>query len=322
MRQHRDQILTSASRPMPLPPVTAGDGAPPVSVVIATYNMGEYVAQAVSSVLEQTTSDLEVVVVDDGSTDATQEALRIFCEDPRVRVIQQENQGQPRAKNAGVRAARGRYIAFCDADDYWLPNKLAVQLPLFEQNPKVGVVYSPVLMFHPDGSLREQVGHRFCHGNVLDEMFLRNIVPFGTAVVRRECFEQLGGFDESIPMGIDWDLWLRLAVHWEFDFASEPTYVYRIWHGQMSKNWRGRYDCAFRIMAKFLEYYPDRLSERVIATGYADTYTNLAAEYLRHVGMAASITTLGKALAHRADYWPAWRLLLTMPWHRIRALSR
>ena len=307
---------------MPLPPVATDGKAPLVSVVIATYNMGEYVAQAVSSVLGQPNVDLEVVVVDDGSTDATREVLREFLGDPRVRVIQQENQGQPQAKNTGIRATRGRYIAFCDADDYWLSNKLAVQLPLFEKNPKVGVVYSRVFKLHQDHSMHERVEHLLYRGDILKKLFVRNIVPFGTAVVRRECFEQLGVFDESIPMGIDWDLWLRFAVRWEFDFVPEPTYVYRVWHGQMSKNWQGRYDCALRIMARFLERHPDRLPGRIVATGYADTYTNLAAEHLRHTSVAASIAILWKALEYRADFWPAWRLLLAMPWYRIRSLLK
>ncbi|MEI2420365.1 glycosyltransferase family A protein, partial [Arthrospira platensis SPKY2] len=112
--------------------------------VIATYNMGAHVAQAVQSVLDETDIDLEVVVVDDGSTDDTQAVLEAFRNDSRVRLIVQENRGQPKAKNAGLLATRGRFVAFCDTDDYWLPGKLGRQLPLMD-DPSVGVVYSPVL---------------------------------------------------------------------------------------------------------------------------------------------------------------------------------
>jgi glycosyltransferase involved in cell wall biosynthesis len=299
-----------------------GEVVPLVSVVIATYNMGTYVVQAVNSVLEQQGIDLEVVVVDDGSTDDTQAALAQFSENPYVRVIVQPNRGQPCAKNAGLRASRGQFIAFCDADDFWLPNKLTLQLPLFAQNPQVGVVYSPVLILHTDGSLSEETGRDFYRHDVLEELFLRNIVPFGTAVVRRDCFERLGGFDHSIPMGIDWDLWLRIAVEWDFDFVNQPTYIYRIWDGQMSANWRKRYECALRIMANFLERHPGRLSDQVIATCYADTYTNLALEQVRHVGIGAALTAIRKALACRVDYWPTWRLLLTLPWIRYQRSIR
>ena len=154
---------------------------PDVSVVIATYNMGAYIHQAVASVLAQQDSDLEVVVVDDGSEDNTQEALRAFADEPRVRVLSQENQGQPKAKNAGIRAARGRYIAFCDADDYWLPQKLSLQLPLLKTNPRVGVVYSAISTLEADGELRSRKDRPFYRGDVLETMFLRNIIPFGPA---------------------------------------------------------------------------------------------------------------------------------------------
>lgn len=291
---------------------------PEVSVVIATYNMGQFVAQAVRSILDQQGTDLEVIVVDDGSTDDTQTVLKAFEDEPRVRVIRQANQGQSRAKNAGIQASLGHYIAFCDADDYWLPDKLALQLPLFERNPRVGVVCSSTLFMDPDGSLYPHPDLRLVRGDVLEDMFVRNIIPFGTAVVRRECIQEVGAFDESIPMGIDWDLWLRVAAHWEFDYTPEETYVYRIWEGQMSKNWRGRYECALTIMSNFLKQHPARLPRHVIATAYADTYTNLAREELRHIGMHACASTVRRALRHRISFWPAWRLLLLMPWYRLR----
>ena len=300
------------------------DAAPQVSVVIATYNMGQYVAEAVNSVLAQPDQDLEVIVVDDGSTDGTQEALKIFEDNPRVRLFFQENRGQPRAKNAGWRAARGRFIAFCDADDYWLPNKLALQLPLFECNPRVGVVYSKTMTVDADGNFYPPAQRIQPKGNILDQLFVRNRVPFGTAVVRRECLEQFNGFDETIPMGIDWNLWLRVALDWEFDCVPEATYVYRRWPGQMSHNWRGRYQCALQTMERFLAANPGRMSRRVVATAYADTYTGLADACLQHSpsGLKAAIGHAAKALSYRPTFWPAWRLLLTIPAHRIRAALR
>lgn len=295
-----------------------GLSVPEVSVVIATYNMGQFCAQAVRSCLAQTMNSLEVIVVDDGSTDKTSEVLRTFEAEPRVRLVRQPNLGQPRAKNAGLRLARGRFVAFCDADDYWLPDKLARQLPLFEADPRVGVVCSPIVREFPDGSRQPQVGRRFYRGDVLQQMFIRNIVPFGTAVVRRRCFDEVGPFDESIGMGIDWDLWLRIATRWHFDYVPEPTYVYRVWEGQMSRNWRGRYDCALRIMAKFLEQNPGLLPKSLVSAAYADTYTNLARKQIEHDGFSAAWPSLRRALASDIQHWAAWRLLLGYPLRRLR----
>jgi glycosyltransferase involved in cell wall biosynthesis len=290
---------------------------PEVSVIIATYNMARHLGEAVTSVLAQRSHDFEVIVVDDGSKDDTGRVLAGFAQDRRVRVIRQDNQGQPKAKNAGIQASRGRLLAFCDADDYWLPDKLERQLPLFARSSQPGVVYSPVSILQDDGTLHTP--RQDClRGDILGELFVRNVVPFGTAVVRRECIEAAGGFDESIPMGIDWDLWLRIAAHWHFDCVPEPTYVYRVWAGQMSHNWQGRYECALKIMASFLANHPGRIPQVVVDTAYADTYTSLASAHLEHVGAWQCLSYLSRALRHRATYAPAWRLLLGMPYYLLR----
>lgn len=172
--------------------------------------MGQYVSEAIDSVLQQVQFQPTVVVVDDGSTDNTQEVLSKYRDNSRVTIVIQSNQGQPRAKNAGLRAANGSFIAFCDADDYWLPDKLQRQMPLFS-DPRVGVVYSPAVQLFEDGSTKQTASDNLARGYILDSLFLHNFVPFGTAVVRRECFARSGLFDESRQMGIDWELWLRLA---------------------------------------------------------------------------------------------------------------
>ena len=113
-----------------------------VSVVIASYNMGHYLAQAVQSVLAQTYPNVEVQIVDDGSTDDTAKLVRQWRKRPARARARQPNAGQARAKNTGVELSRGRFVAFLDADDLWLPGKLARQMPLFRGRPEVGVVYS------------------------------------------------------------------------------------------------------------------------------------------------------------------------------------
>ena len=250
----------------------SGGQAPEVSVVVAAYNMGRYVEAAVQSVLEQSMSDLEVIVVDDGSTDDTAVVVESFVDNPRVHLIRQENAGQPRAKNAGLRKARGRFIAFCDADDLWVRDKLEKQLPIFGSDPQVGVVYSQVATIDPESRRTGEIIGDGPSGDVLSELFVENFVPFGSAVVRREVLDTLGLFDEDLAMGIDWDLWLRVAVHWKFSFVREPLYLYRVWPGQMSRNWRGRYEHAFRIMQKFQKNNPGLLSRQVIRRAYADSH--------------------------------------------------
>ena len=244
---------------------------PLVSVVIATYNSGPYLREAMDSVLQQSVDDLELVVIDDGSTDSTPELVASFT-DPRISYFRQDNAGQTAAKNHGIRRARGEFIGFCDGDDYWYRNKLELQLPLLNRSARVGVVYSAADAVDPQG---KPLGHTLPaphRGAVTAQLFMRNFVPFGTSVIRRECIERLGAFDSSQRMGIDWDLWLRISTQYEFDCVAQSTYAYRIWSGQMSKNWRGRYSSAFRIMENFVRAYPQAVPARLRRKAIADTY--------------------------------------------------
>jgi glycosyltransferase involved in cell wall biosynthesis len=245
-----------------------------VSVVIATYNCAGYVAQAIDSVLAQTYRDIEVLVVDDGSTDHTADVLAAYRGNPRVHLHSQPNAGQTTAKNRGIRAASGDFVAFCDADDAWLPQKLAVQIPAFARNDRIGVVYSRAAAIAPDGRRvpTEPMRVPYVSGAITEQLFKFNLVPFGTAVIRRACLNEMGDFDERYRMGIDWELWLRLSTRYEFLFVDELTYLYRIWPGQMSNNWRGRYDSAFEIMRDFEARHPGRLSPSVVRGAWADSF--------------------------------------------------
>jgi len=147
-------------------------------------------------------------------------------------------------------------------------------------------------------------------GIITAALFRSNVVPFGTAMVRRQCLVQLGGFDERYRMGIDWELWLRLSTVYRFSFVDTETYVYRQWPGQMSRNWRGRYDAAFNIMRDFLAAQPGLLSYSVVRDAWADTYVQRArvrsAVSRQHLRALADVAL---ALCHNPIFVPAWRTL-------------
>lgn len=291
--------------------------APAVSVVVAAYNMGQYIDAAVRSVLDQTFTDLEVIVIDDGSSDDTPAVMGGFDADPRVTYVRQQNAGQPRAKNAGVRAARGRFIAFCDADDMWVRSKLEKQIHRFQINQQAGVVYSQVATIDPAGDRTGEISGDGPSGTVLNELFVKNFVPFGTSVVRREVFDSIGMFDESLAMGIDWDLWLRAAVRWQFDFVDEPLYLYRVWPGQMSRNWKGRYEHCFRIMENFLRIHPDLVPRRIIRRAYADSYVGRGICHVLLGGdRACARSDYLTALRHDPTFLAAWLELIKLPLRR------
>jgi glycosyltransferase involved in cell wall biosynthesis len=230
---------------------------PLVSVVIAAYNAGQYVGEAIQSVLEQTVLDLDVHVVNDGSTDDTDARVAPFLRDPRVVYHKQANGGQAVAKNRGILNSRGKYVAFCDADDRLTPDKLESQLPLLESAPDVGLAYTLCAKMDSEGKLLSVDSAEQCRrGRVTTELLRFNFVPGASTLLRRTCLERTGVFDERLRMGIDWDLWLRLSLICEFDFIAEPKYLYRMWSGQMSHNWRGRYASNFHILDNFFRNNP------------------------------------------------------------------
>lgn len=291
---------------------------PLVSVVIATYNMGQYLPEAVESVLNQNWENLEVIVIDDGSEDNTIERISRFSDDPRLRYVKTDNQGQPKAKNRGIAESKGEFIGFCDADDLWHRDKLKLQMPLF-RNSSIGVVYSEVSYIDEFGEKVQKLKPYSRHsGKVTNQLAIKNFIPFGTALVRRTCVDQEGVFDESLPMGIDWDLWLRYSLNWEFQYIPNKTYIYRLWPGQMSKNYRGRYDNAIRILTKFTDEYPGRLPKGVLSKAWADMYVS------RAMAIASAERTFREPLRGifaglRRDYtyWPAWRSLAKLVLRRV-----
>jgi glycosyltransferase involved in cell wall biosynthesis len=208
---------------------------PTCSAIIPAYNAAAYVGQAVRSALDQRGVRVEVAVIDDGSTDGTWEVLEGFGD--AIRRVRQERGGPYRARNLGARLARGEWLAFLDADDEWLPDKLARQLALADE--RTGLVYGDVLNFGDCGRVKERVSDSVCflEGDVFEPLLLDNFVILSTVLMRREWFERLRGFSESLQGVQDWDLWLRYAAEGGLvKVCREPVARYRLHAGQMSND--------------------------------------------------------------------------------------
>jgi len=300
--------------------------APEVSVVVTCYNYGKYVAGCLNSILEQSFEDFEIILVDDGSTDNSEEQIRPYLHDSRINYIKQKNGGQANAKNTGIRESSGRFIAFLDADDEWVPTKLEKQLPLFNNN--IGVVYSTHCFMDEVGNIVQRGRRRKMmepkSGKVTEDLYMDNFIPFSSSIVRSECFDQFGGFDETLAMGIDWDLWLRLSTRYHFDYINEPLLIYRVGHsGQMSKNETTRHKCSDRILIKFRKCYPDEISSMLERRAMAYTFSNRGT-YYRHIDLTLSTNYYLRALKMH----PIWRtayigllkncLLACLPTKRLR----
>jgi len=282
-----------------------------VSVVVANFNMARYLADAIHSILAQTHPIHEVHVVDDGSTDGSRAVMETFRALPQVHLHYQVNGGQAKAKNRGVRESTGEFVAFCDADDCWARTKLEIQLPCFDLDPKIGVVHTNFVLINADGKPLGTPERQYFDGWVSGRLLIDNFVNGMASVVKRECFERVGLFDESLPMGIDYDLWLRISPHYKFHFVDDRSYFYRQWEGQMSRRHERRFECASIIMRRFIEANPGLIDDATIRDAWAHTYVSRGRTLLEiERNRREAVRCFLGALRVRPSYIPAWKSLL------------
>jgi GT2 family glycosyltransferase len=239
-----------------------------VSVLIPTYNRAHLVARAIDSALAQSHTDIEIIVVDDGSTDGTEDLIqRRYTAEPRVIYLRQANKGVSGARNAGLSVARGGYIALLDSDDVWKPWKIELQLRCLDCFPEAGMIWTDMEAIGPDGRLLSPrflramyrssyrwfptseslfstskplaallrwprdtaVGARVYFGDISSQMIMGNLVHTSTVLLRRERFERVGGFDESLrPSGEDFDFHLRTCQAGPVAYADVASIQYQV----------------------------------------------------------------------------------------------
>ena len=266
---------------------------PSVSVIIPTYQRPHLVSQTIESVLAQTYTDYEIIVVNDGSTDNTKEVLASFGD--KITVINQENQGVAAARNTGIMAARGRYIAFLDHDDLWQPNKLKKQIACLESHPNFGLVYSDMFYFNDVGLFPDTYAKLYPVPPVQHcwTLFVRNTIPTcSVVVVRRECLDDVGLFDETMPPCDDYDLWLRLIEKWPICFINEPLVYYRRSADQQSQNEEGMLLSWLRVKEKTFRRNKElhKLPQMVLDAHFYNGYLGLAYFYIhRYQGEKARL---------------------------------
>lgn len=229
---------------------------PKVSVIILTRNRAHLVQRAIESALAQTFQDFEIIVVDDASEDDTA-AVVMGISDPRVHYRKnQSNLGEARSRNAGIACARGEYIAFLDDDDTWLPEKLAAQVSLLDTLPaKVGAVYTSYIRVDVATGATGATVRAEKRGNLSSELCEQNWVGLSTILVRRECFDKVGGFDEELGFGTDYDMWIRIGRDYEFEAISRPLVRYAVHSTQMSGNTRTILRGKEHQLHKYRDYF-------------------------------------------------------------------
>lgn len=202
-----------------------------VAVIIPTYNQARYIGSTIETVQRQTFSDWELFVVDDGSTDKTDEIVRGFLGDERIHYIRQLNQERAVARNKGVEQSSAPYIAFLDADDLWHPEKLAKQVKAIKAQPDVGLCYTLTDTIEREGKRLQKTGRsRTYAGMVFDQLLRSNFIINSSVLLRRGSLMKVGLFDNYLPVfgSEDWDLWLRIARQYPVCLVDEELTFYRV----------------------------------------------------------------------------------------------
>ena len=268
---------------------------PFVSVIIPTYNRGRYICNAIDSALAQTYGNIEVIIVDDGSTDDTRDILSRYGS--RIGYVFQNNAGPSTARNNGIRRSRGDLIAFLDSDDIWLPEKLGRQVQLIVSSHDIGLVNCGYYTIDASGKI---IAGPIIMKNYeskklfLKEFMVRNILCAGVSgsLIRRECFDKLGFFNEDLWIGEDWDMWLRIAKHYDMKFAEEPLVKCRAHGNNLHRN-------TTRIMdeKKIVERNIEKWRFITRGKAYSYIYLDMAHEYTTVEDRHRALVNVLKAIA-------------------------
>jgi len=304
---------------------------PTVSVLLPTYDRAEYLGAAIESVLGQTFGDLELIVVDDGSTDGTERVLASIT-DPRLRVIRRPHAGCAAALNAGLAVARGRHIARNDSDDVWLPELLAELVPLLDARPELGMVYARCDGMHADGapSGATRGGPLRYPDDAFSSLLYANYTPSIATIYRRTCLERVGDYDEGLTYAEDWDLALRVARHFPVAFVDRMLARIREHPGNAtalnSATLRKRTSELAVVLDKaFAEPAPPARAARMKALAYRNHHIGTALQWLmlgepREAGRAFAaafreggnpLGTLGRAALSSAVWFGLSRYRVT-----------
>ena len=239
-----------------------------IDVIIPTYNYEKYILQAIESVQKQTFLPAKIIVVDDGSSDNTEMLVRQYASRVPVVYVKKENGGPNSARNLGLKHVESDYVAFLDADDIWQPEKLEKQVAVFKNTnfSNLGAIYCAYALIDEDGVNINNLGivsiEKNMRGMIFSQLLEANkIVSSASGIlIKRECFDEVGLFDEKLRIGEDWDMWLRLAEAFEYDFVDETLVKIR----KHTDNTQNNEEYVFKNELKFYEKWSNILKKKNI----------------------------------------------------------
>ena len=301
----------NSGQPQDLPTdlLHAGDSEPLVSVIITTYNRRDFVGEAVASVLAQSCTAFELLVVDDGSTDDTEEVVRPYLQDERVRYVSKANGGQASALNFGLVRTSAPLVCFLDSDCRWLPEKLAAQLAALRDHPAVGVVYGENEVIDARGHVTGHMTMSRFSGQVVTQLLYDNFVNFNCSMIRRDLLERVGDFNEQLRRNPDYDLWLRMSMVTEFLYMNRVLGQYRVMADQLSSDRDARFASNRDILAAFLDGPGSVLPASEARRAWSGFYVRRGRYYASAGRHRDAYTDIFRALRTSPHDKRAWRAL-------------
>jgi glycosyltransferase involved in cell wall biosynthesis len=212
-----------------------GNKNPLVSIVVPSYNHEKYITEAIESVFNSAYKNIEVIVIDDGSTDNSANIIIELSKKYKFNLIIRENRGLTKTLNQALNIAKGKYFFHIGSDDKILPNKISLQVDCMEQNPDFGLCYGKMVELHEStGELREQKVRKIRSGWIFDELLKHDFIPLITHFAKRDVLLELGGYDENLWLE-DWDMWLRIAEKYQIGYINEFLGIWRLHENNNSK---------------------------------------------------------------------------------------
>jgi glycosyltransferase involved in cell wall biosynthesis len=298
---------------------------PTVTVVMPAYNAARTIRDSLASIQQQTMHDLEVIVIDDGSSDATMAIVEEFRGSLDLTLLRQQNKGPSAARNAGIRKARGRYCSFLDADDLMLPQLLEKQRAMLDADPGMGMVITNISTFSEQ---KKDTGTRHWKfptaEKALDRLLEENFVTTSAVMARTDRLLEAGLFPEDRRVAEDYELWMQLVSRSWMGIIDEPLVKYRYTSGSLSSNKLYSAGCALEVVEKFWNAHPDYRAQHGAA------YRRSMARHLTNLGEAAAVKPdrllamkyLLRALRHEPAMVFTWKWLvktIVLPADRLRA---
>lgn len=265
---------------------------PNISVVVPTHNSEKTIKTTIESVLNQNFHDFEIIIINDGSDDSTLDIISKI-HDSRIKILTYSKAGANVSRNRGLSHAVGKFVSFLDADDIWTSDKLQSQIKALLDNPEAAVSYSWTDYIDENDKFVVTGTHMTVNGNVYEELLLTNFLENGSnPLIRKEALVELGGFDESLNAGQDWDMWLRLAAKCNFVAVPKVQILYRISSNSLSSNLARQEQACLQILKKAYQL-KSPINKKNLSISLANLYKYLTCKalqkpYNRHKAFTAA----------------------------------